>query len=315
MIIKTNDKQKIRLSLCPLCNVMTPWHGEVCLPCAIFGACDVDVSPALDLRSDKSIAFGVEWLSQWLTFADSPYYQISLSLPHIIIKHCEQVRNLRLSSLASGGSPCEYHVKNMVAAGESKQCRAVKKRYALLIDSLFARYSSSCAYCGEDLNHENTSLDTILPMHVNHSVDSATALRWYQLMHSCGVLAVSCVACNDLKTCREISGMGILRWWRNGARYFHPYGPPRKRTPMPIPVFQKASMKQEVWEPYLPMIHARLLLIGLRVEIACRHILGKFDKRKPVEVCYQPEVRTLTFGCPECTSGLPRIGWLEYKKR
>jgi len=302
----------IRWTECKTCGCASPYHGDACLACAIFGACSVDLSPALDLRALPRRAFGFRWLHDWLMQADSPYYCTQYSVQDSIIKACEHLRNMRLSTSGRTPGSGKQLVRKLCLSRNNSAARRNHAQTEQLIQRLLTRYSGCCCYCGSPCGHGEGGTDTILPLHLQHTATKLQRARFYALAESAGLLGWACADCNGAKTVPEVAALAIWRWWRWGRRELRLYGLPRKRQPMPpLPALGGPDLRDGDVTQYSEAIIPRLPLIALRVASDCVHMAGNGQAiNADLELAVDLPRRAIQLGCPECTSGLIRIGVL-----
>ena len=134
---------------------------------------------------------------------------------------------------------------------------------------------------------------------------------FYKYLSEFGNCVAVCGACNYSKTRWEVTGSALVQWWRRGNRVAHWYSTVAQRAPVLRPVAKAINHSTPRWvKPYLA---PRLPLFGMGVVCRCGHC-GNTNTKRDVEIGWNPLTRTLEFGCPECTSGLVRLGVLVKRK-
>ena len=305
-----HNRYELQWLMCSVCGNPSTLIGDgICLACRLE-AVSPGIWPAVRLRERPSARFHPEPLAEMVRSIS--YLIIEGSDPkYSIIKHCEQLRNWMVSYSYPKDKACQLNVKSLRIRVNNKKDRCFRSREAQLIHNLLIIQNKQCFYCGNALDTRAFAMDTLLQMHFYHAGSSGTPILFYEYQLANGNLAAVCGACNVRKGRWEVIGASLNLWWRRGNRVAHWYDRAARPAPALPPVAKAVRHPMPAWvKPYLA---PRLAYFGMGVVSVCDHC-GSVNDKKEVEIGWNPITRTLEFGCPECTSGLVRLGVLVKRK-
>lgn len=210
---------------CPRCGQkLCSRDNQICFACLLDSACETVPRWALQLRTDSRLRIHVRALIVFEQFAD-----LNTILPFnrrdSIIMVCEQLKQLRKHPDVKPheGSFGEDKTPR-TSEGRSKHAAVdllAKLRAACALDT-----NGKCVYCGQVLEDEQWSLDSLVPTHIHHnSGDKNEQLVYWKAMILAQLAVPCCYTCNGLKGYAEKRGLNILRSIYAGTSVFTPASP------------------------------------------------------------------------------------------
>lgn len=227
-----------------------------------------------------------------------------------ILKGCQQIQT-EMSILLAQYKRLPRPMKKLPQTSEDPRTRHFHESIAQLTRQLAEQQNGRCAYCGLPLPPDYETLDTVLPVALNHSkINVATKGSFYKLMTLIGNLRVACSRCNNIKGRAESRGvkrmqdlerMGYevqlplpLQFKKRGPRDFFNVSDHRNAPGVVIPrAEQHIALEQGC---------AVANQAALRVTMPCYH------RPKWLLVSWNEETKHLTLGCSKCVD-TTKIVW------